>query len=156
MSRGAAAAAELRHSPCDPLSLSRRALPALKVATVRAGTATVSPVRGFPSLARRTVGAAALDNAERAAMRAQSSVRFTTSLRYALGRRCSMMSAVFSRGRAGVAAPGVLSGIGFPNGRSAGPHFCAGPAGPAMVGGRCACGRHAIFAVAARGAESGG
>ena len=80
------ATAELRHSPCYPSSLSRRALPASKGAKVRAGTATVSPVRGVPSLGRRTVGASALDNAERAAMRAQSSVRFTAFLRCAFGR----------------------------------------------------------------------
>ena len=36
-----------RRSPCYPLILSRRALPALKVGTVRAGMATASPVRGL-------------------------------------------------------------------------------------------------------------
>ena len=75
-----------------------------------------------------------------------------------------MMGAVLSRGRAGGprrgggedAAPGMLSGIGGPKVRPAGPHFCNGSAGPAMEGGQCACARHAIFAVAALEAESGG
>ena len=42
-----AATVELRHSPCERLSLSRRVLLDLKVGTVRAAMATVSPVRGF-------------------------------------------------------------------------------------------------------------
>ena len=49
--------------------------------------------------ASMAVAASVRDNDERAAMRAQSSVRFTTSLRCAFGRRCSTMHAVLSSAR---------------------------------------------------------
>ena len=42
-----AEATEPRRSPCYPLSLSRRGLPALNAGTVRAGMETASPVRGL-------------------------------------------------------------------------------------------------------------
>ena len=59
------------------------------------------PGAGIAAPTRRAVAASALVEVERAAMRAQNSVRFTVSLRCAFERQCSRRFAVLSRGAAG-------------------------------------------------------
>ena len=59
------------------------------------------PGAGIAAPTRRAVAASALVEVERAAMRAQNSVRFTVSLLRAFERQCSRRFAVLSRGAAG-------------------------------------------------------